>query len=270
MHRTPRAALILALLLVPSCRSTAPAVPVLATRSLAPVEYEARLVTHALRLDELAALQVEAPAEERTAPAAEDAFVDVATRVLRLDEELAYRSLGWSPHAKRAMRVDRRAVAALADRLVASGDATDVTAPRLVVRAGEVGATAITHQVAYLERFDVVASEHSLVADPKVDVAEEGLRMEVLPQAPVDGRIELAVELNMLSLEHPIATREARLPGIATEVSVQVPVTTRQTLRATASLALDDALLVGGLPTDEPGEWLFAIFAAAPLPESER
>ena len=256
-------------LLLASCASTSPVpLALLETRSLESVDYEAQLAPGAVKLRELD-FPDSPPAADPTL------YADIATKLVHLDEATAARIFGWPAHAKQALRVDRRAADELLESLDAQRELAGVDSQRFIVQSGELGEVAETNQIAYLERFDLLATDHQVLADPKVGVAEDGILLQVRPRVGPEGEpIELSLALNVLYLERPIAARQASLPGAFSPVTLQLPVTTRQTLRSTARLGPDDALIVGGVPTDTPGHFLFAVVAVdrvapPPLPEPE-
>ena len=284
---------VLALSLAPAgCQAPEANYAVLETRALAPAAYEAEVVNRAVRLSDLAELGgraiqqyaqsadagvgggwrecQDAPLE--SAVDAEDAagdepaasegpIVDLHVRIVTLEARAAERALGWSNLAGMAVRVERAAGDALLSELVESGLAEEVNAPRLSMVAGRPAYISVSNQVAYLERFELVAEGALAVGDPAVGVAEEGLLLTAWPDLPTaSGLVPLELELVVASLEAPMHTRSAHLPGTAEEVSLQAPLTTSQKVSTAVLLAPDDLLVLGGVPTEEPGRLLF-VFA---------
>jgi hypothetical protein len=267
----------LALSLAPAgCQAPEPATyAVLETRALAPAAYEAEVVNRAVRLSDLAELGSragqQAPVEVavETAPGAEaevaavpeELIVDLHVRIVTLEAQAAERALGWSSLAGMAVRVERAAGNALVEELVQSGLATEVNAPRLSMVAGRPAYISISNQVAYLERFELVAEGTVCAGDPEVGVAEEGLLLTAWPDLPTaGGLVPLELELVLARLEAPMHTRSARLPGVETDVSLQAPLTTSQKLSTAVLLAPDDLLVLGGVPAEDAGRLLF-VFA---------
>lgn len=285
---------VLALSLAPAgCQAPEATYAVLETRALAPAAYEAEVVNRAIRLSDLAVLgspprQGSGPQECQEAPletavegapgaeaggdaAPEGVLVDIHVRVVTLESSAAERALGWSNLAGMAVRVEREAGDALLSELVEAGRATEINAPRLSMLAGRPAYISISNQVAYLERFEVVAEGQLAVGDPAVGVAEEGLLLTAWPEEPTaGGLIPLQLELVVARLEAPMHTRSAHLPGTAEEVSLQAPLTTSQKLSTAVLLAPDDLLVLGGVPTEEPDRLLFVFATCEVLAPEER
>ena len=267
-----------------ACRSAGvPAPEPLAVRALGTVAYEAEVVGHAVRWSEIAPGRLEDGFEPRSAeaerariehaveahvareagappppPPAGDAdrpLVEVETRIVRLAPDAAAAALGWSPGATLALCVSRADALALCDDLARRGLATDadVQVSRLLIHPGEDTTVSSVNQVAYVERFALVAGDGTLIADPEVAVADDGILLGARAGEPdPKGRRELALELVVATIQRPIRSQSVALPGALHRVELQTPVTTRQRLTAGANLGADEALVVGGIET--PGE----------------
>jgi hypothetical protein len=94
--------------------------------------------------------------------------------------------------------------------------------------------------------FKIAGTQWSKVLDPEIEVFEHGTTLTFTPQRDGD---ELTVIIDWLQSEPERPITVARADGFA----LQVPVFTRQRLKAVARLGERDALVVGVLPGREPG-----------------
>ena len=139
---------------------------------------------------------------------------------------------------------------------------------RLGVFAERTSYIAVANQIAFISSFEVEKSGDVLVADPVVDVLQDGVvaRVRVSPAAPAaNGALELEIALAMTDVEHPIQDAEAHIPGSAVPVKLQLPIACRQELRSTFALASDECAVLSGLATSDPERRLLAFVRAQPL-----
>jgi hypothetical protein len=246
----------------PSCRTVAPATyATLETRASAPVVYAAELTSHAVHLGDLGRTWAEVDESELS-----ETIIDVRARIISLRSADAAGAFGYRAHGKQALVVHRAAAERLVDQMVADGLAREINTPRVAARAGMVASISVINEIAYLESFRVDATDDVLIADPNVGVAQDGMQLSVLP-TPFDAgdSIDLSIELVAASLARPIEAIQARIPGSATPVTLQTPVTMSQRLATVVRLGADDALVLGGLAGEAPDEFVFALVSAAPL-----
>ena len=253
---------LLALVALPAaCRSTAPTTARLETRALEPAQYEAQIVCHAVSLGSLTRLSAEADADASASSgyAEGDDYVELHIQLVNMEAEQARQGLGWSPDQKQTLRVDREAVARW---LQAEEGLTVINTQDLVLPCGELGAVAAVRQVAYLDRFELVEANGVVLADPMIEVANAGVMVQVRAAAvDQDGFRRLELEMVSASLEDPIESRRAAVPGMDSTVQLHIPITTSQRLATSTRLSTEDALILGGLP-QESGGYLFAVVVA--------
>jgi hypothetical protein len=262
MHPIPCLAVAALALCAQSCRAVAPATyAALETRASAPVVYAAELTSHAVRVGDLGLAWTEADESELS-----ETIIDVHARIVSMRAADAAGAFGYRAHGKQALVVHRAAAERLLDRMVADGLAREINTPRVATRAGMIANISVINEVAYLESFRVDATDDVLIADPNVGVAQDGMQLSVLP-TPFDAgdSIELSIEIVTASLARPIEAIQARIPGSATPVTLQTPVTMSQRLATVVRLGADDALVLGGLAGGAPDEFVFALVSAAPL-----
>lgn len=126
-----------------------------------------------------------------------------------------------------------------------------VTAPRLLVHSGERAHVAVTNQFAYVSGYGVEIAQASAIADPQIDVIEEGAILDVRPVVSAD-RLFVKVELRptLANLQLPI---EARVVGVGngTPVTIQFPNLTVRKVRTTVNIPDGGTLMLGGQTIDE-------------------
>jgi hypothetical protein len=246
------------------CRSAASAHPEVEAEWLGEASYSAAVVHQALRLEDASELGSGLLAAQEE-PVPDGPFTDVETRILCLPRGLLARSLSGEELGKCALRIEREAGLALLERWLSDGAVEELSAPRLSVVAGRPAQLKMASQTAFLEGYEIVGAGPILCADPSVGVAEEGLGVTLTTGAPdAEGCVSLELELVFLNLEQPMRRREIALPGLASPVEVQEPLTTRQALRATATLGPKDMLVLGSLADASAEREIFAFVTCEP------
>lgn len=174
-------------------------------------------------------------------------FVHLRVHTAIMTNEEIEGLVGAKHYGSWTMRGSRSSAEAAFQRLEGSDE-------RLVtVRPGQVGASTVISQSAFIERFEITSTPERMMVDPVIGVASEGLmlRLKGTPRKGSDAlQVEATVEHHTLA--QPIPTLEVQLPQNLMPVSIQQPVTTHQVLRFAETLGPRDAI-VGGLPlTGDP------------------
>lgn len=197
--------------------------------------------------------------------------ISVHTRLLAVDPRLAERILGERADVLVSLVADRARVSAALDELSAAGklDAgNELQNVTLTLRDGGEGIVTVTRQEAYVSSYELVVSEQNAIADPRVEVINDGLLLNVRASTdPEDGSIALDLELTLTELEHPLAQREIRLSASA-PVTIQTPECLVRELKTGARLGVDGVLVIGGasLPVDEDRVLVAFVTAEAAAP----
>ncbi len=125
------------------------------------------------------------------------------------------------------------------------------------------------NQTAFVESFHMEASSTATIADPIIAVATEGslLRTTGTPLAD-SGSVRIAAMFEMHDLASPIAEHEVMVPGAESPVTVQLPVTTHQSLRFTDELKPNEAI-VGALPVTGEAGLMNVFFITAEMLRAE-
>jgi hypothetical protein len=117
----------------------------------------------------------------------------------------------------------------------------------LGLQADEEGYMTWLNEQAYLAGFEVVAGRAEVIADPRVEVVQDGTVLRVrATRGPGAEDWTLALELTTVELDRPLAARTLELGGFGAPLTLQVPSGILRRLRCGASQAPDEALLLGG------------------------
>ena len=142
--------------------------------------------------------------------------------------------------------------------LTERGNSATISAPKLVLSDGGRGDIAMTNEASFVRAFEVMRAGNSLVADPEVAVAHEGVRFEARSTRAPDGGFALELALSSSKLVRPFAETRVRLGEVFTPFTLQIPIAFDQRLAANASLHTDEVLVLGGLFAGEPHRALIA------------
>ena len=143
---------------------------------------------------------------------------------------------------------------------VARTEADLVTAPKLLLHSGARGSLAVVDQAAYVESFKVVSTDSSLIADPVIGVATEGIKVDLTATA-ADEAVHLDVRAAYADVRLEASKREVRLPGTAAPVTLQQPLTLLQLVQTEGLLHQDHQLMVV-TPGNDPGASLVLLVSA--------
>ena len=107
---------------------------------------------------------------------------------------------------------------------------------------------AVINQTAYVRDFDVEVAQAAFIADPKVDVIQDGLVLEVEPVILNDRKyILLKIDPTVAELQRPIPTFTTSLAGSTLPVTLQLPNLTVTNFSTTAKVPDGGTVLLGGL-----------------------
>jgi tetratricopeptide (TPR) repeat protein len=112
----------------------------------------------------------------------------------------------------------------------------------------ERGHVAIINQTAYVRDFDVEVAQASFIADPKVDLIQDGLVLDVQPVIQQDRKyITLNLTPTVAELTRPIPTFTTSLAGSTLPVTLQLPNLTVTSFSTTVIVPDGGSVLLGGL-----------------------
>ena len=116
-----------------------------------------------------------------------------------------------------------------------------------VVNRGR-GHVAVINQTAYVRDFDVEVAQAAFIADPKVDVIQDGIVLDVNPIIQNDRKyITLNLNPTVAELQRPIPTFTTSLAGSTLPVTVQLPNLTVTNFSTTVKVPDGGTVLLGGL-----------------------
>jgi hypothetical protein len=240
-------ALLLASLALTACASTerAPLPPLDAPADVA-VDYDARV-----------APGIWEPADEGFDAGPEvdlesvETFVDLGATFIVLDADQVEDLFGARRYGPWAVTTSRHSGARVLDALAA-----DIThSQNLAVAEGQRGSILIARQTAFIEGFEIEHEGTSMIADPVVNVATDGMKLDFLAQVDGDS-IELEIEFVQSELQRPIGDVDVMLPSLHVPTTIQQPITSQQTLRVVPTLEPRQALLLCMPVPGESGRFL--------------
>lgn len=118
----------------------------------------------------------------------------------------------------------------------------------LTVMNNERGHVAVINQTAYVRDFDVEVAQASFIADPKVDVIQDGIVLDVQPIIQQDRKyIIMQLQPTVAELTRPIPTFTTSLAGSTLPVTLQLPNLTVTNFSTTVKLPDGGTVLLGGL-----------------------
>jgi len=126
-----------------------------------------------------------------------------------------------------------------------------VTMPKVLVFNTARANISVMNQVAYVQDFDVEIAQAASIADPIVDVVQDGVVLDVRPVVSADRRFIV------MELRPTVATLHRPIREIATTLSSQNPVTIQlpeldiQRVRTTVPMPDGGTVMLGGLKISE-------------------
>ena len=103
-------------------------------------------------------------------------------------------------------------------------DTSVVNAPRLTIFNNQRANLTLVNQIGYVKDYDVEVAQTAFIADPLIDVVQDGLTLDVRPTVSHDRKyVTMEVQPTLASLLRPIRTFETNLSGISTPVVFELP-----------------------------------------------
>jgi type II secretory pathway component GspD/PulD (secretin) len=126
-----------------------------------------------------------------------------------------------------------------------------VTSPRIVVYNTARGNLAVLNQVAYVQDFNVEIAQAASIADPIVNVIQDGVVLDVRPVVSADRRfITLELRPTIAQLKRPIQEIITTL-GSQNSVTIQLPEVEIQRVRTSIPMPDGGTILLGGLKVSD-------------------
>jgi tetratricopeptide (TPR) repeat protein len=126
-----------------------------------------------------------------------------------------------------------------------------VTAPKVLVFNTARANIAVMNQVAYVQDFDVEIAQAASIADPIVNVVQDGVVLDVRPVVSADRRfIMMELRPTVAVLKRPIEQLATTL-GSQNTVTIQLPELDIQRVRTTVPMPDGGTVMLGGLKISE-------------------
>lgn len=121
-----------------------------------------------------------------------------------------------------------------------------VTAPRLLVHNANRANLSVLNQIAYVADFDVEIAQAASIADPVVQVIQDGVILDVRPVVSADRRfINLELRPTIANLVRPIEQRSTTL-GSSNSVTIELPEVEIQRVRTSIPMPDGATVMLGG------------------------
>ncbi|MBK7877872.1 MAG: hypothetical protein IPJ77_19500 [Planctomycetes bacterium] len=194
--------------------------------------------------------------------------VRLRARFVRVDPALELELFG--SHGVEGRVLERAEFDATCQEGVESGTIVLLSEPTLRVEAGVRASLALRKETAFVRAFEITRNADSLVGDPQISVAEEGLVLDGTPRlVTADGTVELDLALEANYLARPLHQLDALIPGTQSAVVVlQLPLAFAQRLSAKAALAPSEVLVLRGIVDAEGRSILACVEGEVAAPEA--
>ncbi|MHC5062677.1 MAG: type II secretion system protein GspD [Planctomycetota bacterium] len=127
-------------------------------------------------------------------------------------------------------------------------DIQELNGQELTVLNNQRGHVAVINQTSYVRDFDIEVAQAAFIADPKVDVIQDGIVLDVKPTVNYDRRsITLELHPTVAELIRPIPTFSTSLAGTTQPVTIQLPTLQVRSFATVATVPDGGSVLIGGL-----------------------
>ncbi len=129
--------------------------------------------------------------------------------------------------------------------LLEQENVTILSAPKLSVHSGQRGSIQVINQQAYVSGYDVFYLDGEGIAEPRIDVLQSGLVIELQPRVEEDGTISTQLDATVSELLE-MKSEEQRLVGDTT-VTREIPIMRTNEIATTLRAASGAWTLIGPL-----------------------
>ncbi len=134
------------------------------------------------------------------------------------------------------------------DAVEKSAFANVLTAPRLTIYNNQRANLTLVNQIAYVKDYDVEVAQTAFIADPLVDIVQDGLVLDVRPTVSHDRRyVTLELRPTVAILARPIQTFVTPLAGLTTNVIIELPELEYRAAATTVRVPDRGWVVIGGL-----------------------
>lgn len=135
---------------------------------------------------------------------------------------------------------------------------TSVIAPILTVEPLNIVTVSVINQTAYVRDFEFEVAKDTVIADPIVDVIQDGILLQTAVSRLENGLLGVSLDAHVAELRRPIETVETTLPGTDHPVTIQLPSLQSTQVEAAVELAADH-IVVMALPPLTGKRMLFVV-----------
>lgn len=145
-----------------------------------------------------------------------------------------------------------------------------ITAPQTLARPMQTATVSILNQVTYVKdyKLEIVEPGQVEIADPVIDVIQEGVVCEIRGVTLAAGVFGLEVEISQTTVVRPIPTRKILIGADRHEVSISLPQVITRGIKTHLTLAGDSTALFV-TPDDEAGRDLVILLSLKHIPEGQ-
>jgi len=123
-----------------------------------------------------------------------------------------------------------------------------VNSQTLTVLNGSRASVSVIRQQAYVKDFNVEVANAAFIADPEIDVIQDGIVLDVRPMISYDRKyVTLDLQPTIAELQRPIPTFTTSLAGATLPVTLQFPNMTVRKAETTVKVPDGGSVLIGGL-----------------------
>ena len=123
-----------------------------------------------------------------------------------------------------------------------------VDSQNLTVLNGQRSNISVINQTAFIQDFSVEVATASFIADPEVNVIQDGIVLDVRPTVSSDQKyVTLDLQPTVAELVRPIPTFTTSLSGSTLPVTIQFPQMTVRSTATTVTVPDGGSVLIGGL-----------------------
>src|SRR5262249_5167402 len=126
----------------------------------------------------------------------------------------------------------------------ALADCESMAAPQMVVHPLEPASMGQFRNVSYVRDFEIEVAKASFVANPVVDVVQDGVAIEVAAAPMQEGITGVSLKVNVSDLKQPIPEVTVPLAGSTLPVKIQLPQLLTTQARAAVELPRGHSVVV--------------------------
>lgn len=127
-------------------------------------------------------------------------------------------------------------------------DIQEVDSQMLTVLNGQRSNVSVITQTAFVQDFNVEVAQAAFIADPTVNIIQDGVVLDVQPTISYDRKyITLELQPTVAELVRPIPTFTTSLSGTTLPVTIQFPQMTVQSAATSVKVPDGGSVLIGGL-----------------------